>query len=141
MDADAHAGRPLHVRPPIDRDAASVNVHRELAGGNPTGRVDGVHPDIHVAGDLGDPGARGGRAALADRAPAGPAALLPDELVGEGAGIAGHGQAQLALVAEQGRPAVGRLSGDAVEGEVLGLHLSFISSFFIQSQKIVVSRG
>ena len=140
MDADAHAGRPLHVHPPIDRDAASANVHRELAGGNPAGRVGGVHPDVHVAGDLGDPGARGGRVALADRAPAGPAALLPDELVGEGAGIAGHGQAELALVAEEGRAAVGRLRGDAVEGEVLGLHLYFISSFFIQSQKIVASR-
>ena len=106
MDADAHAGRPLHVRPPIDRDAASVNVHRELAGGHPAGRVDGVHPDVHVAGYLGDPGARGGRIALADRAPTGPAALLPDELVAEGARVAGHGQAELALVAEEGRAAV-----------------------------------
>ena len=120
MDTDTHAGSPLHVRPPIDRDSAGVHVHRELAGGNPTVRVDGVNPDIHVAGDLGDPGARGGRVALADRAPAGPAALLPDELVGEGAGIAGHGQAELALVAEEGRAAVGRLGGEAVEGEVLG---------------------
>ena len=120
MDTDTHAGSPLHVRPPIDRDSAGVHVHRELAGGNPTVRVDGVNPDIHVAGDLGDPRARGGRVALADRAPAGPAALLPDELVGEGAGIAGHGQAELALVAEEGRAAVGRLGGEAVEGEVLG---------------------
>ena len=119
MDTNAHAGRPLQVRPPIDRDAAGVHVHRELAGGHPSGRVDDVNPDIHVAGDLGDPGARGGRIALADRAPASPAALLPDELVAEGAGIAGYGQAELALIAEEGRAAVGRLSGEAVEGEVL----------------------
>ena len=121
MDADAHAGRPLHVRPPIDREAACAYVHRELSGGNPAGRVGGVHPDIHAAGDLGDPGARGGGAALADGAPPGPAALLPDELVPDRPRVAGRGQAQLALVAEQGRPAVGRLRGDAVEGEVLRL--------------------
>lgn len=51
--------------------------------------------------------------------PARPAALLPDELVPDRARIAGDGQAQLALVAEQGRPAVGSLRGKAVEGEIL----------------------
>ena len=96
-------------------------MHGELARGDAAGRIDGVHPNVDVSSHLGGPGARRGGLALADCPPARPSALLPDELVPDRARIAGGGQAQLALVPEQGRPAVDGLRGEAVEGEVLGL--------------------
>ena len=74
-------------------------MHGELARGDAAGRIDGVHPNVDVAGNLGGPGARRGGIALANRAPAIPAALLPDELVPDRARIAGDGQGELALIA------------------------------------------
>ena len=119
MNGNLHAGGPLQVGPSVNRETASVHMHGELARGDAAGRVDGVHPNVDVSGHLGGPGARRGGLAPADCPPAGPSALLPDELVPDRARIAGDGQAQLALVPEQGRPAVGSLRGEAVEGEVL----------------------
>lgn len=104
--------------------------HRDLAGQVPLGgAVDHVEVDGVLARLGRGPLAGGGSGGLLGDAPLGPAALLPDELVLEAGGVAGHLGLQLDRLAAAGAPETSSDSRD----QLTTLYLEVLVTYPLES--------